>query len=466
MKKNILVTGATGLVGRHLCRLLIEQGYNLIVLGRKEESEFRKHFDFPCSYVCWSNPDRQPPSLTNHKVHHVVHLMGEPLAQGRWTKARMSRFRTSRVEASYQLIKALETQQDHLQSFVSASAIGFYGSRNDEVLTENSTPGAGFLPELCRDWEFSCQEAPCRSVQLRIGMVLSRDGGALAEMEPIFSLGIGGKLASGKQWMSWIHIDDLVQLILEAIQNPNMEGAYNAVSPNHVRNLQFTQEFAHALHTWAPFPAPSFALFLLKGRMAELILASQRVEPERLVKQGFQFKFPTLHEALDHLYSWKTKRSDSSLTQIQWLPQPIGTVFPFFSDEKNLESITPAMLSFRVVGSTTPTVQEGTKITYRLKVRGFPLTWISVIRDWNPPTMFRDVQIKGPYAKWDHTHQFQSLADGTLVLDQVVYRLPILARIIPGLGSMIRKDVNKIFDFRRQRLVERFTEPPRTSSFH
>jgi uncharacterized protein len=227
----------------------------------------------------------------------VVHLAGEPVGQ-RWTKEARARIRSSRVEGTRRLVEAMRARPP--QVLVCASAVGYYGSRGDEVLTESSAPGDDFLAEVCQGWEREARRAEefgVRVVSLRNGMVLGR-GGALRKMALPFKLGVGGRIGDGKQWMAWIHIDDAVGLIEFAISSSGLTGAVNATAPEAVTNAQFTRELAGALHRPAIFPVPKFALRLLYGDMAQIVYASQRVAPEAALGAGYAFRFPTLNGAL------------------------------------------------------------------------------------------------------------------------------------------------------------------------
>jgi hypothetical protein len=237
----------------------------------------------------------------------VVNLAGEPIAQ-RWTAAAKKRIYDSRVEGTRRLVNAFSAQSQRPQVLVSASAVGLYGSRGDEILTETSPPGHGFLPEVVMDWEKAAQSAEAlgiRVVSLRFGMVLGR-GGALARLLPVFRLGGGGRLASGRQWMSWIHVDDVVSMILYAIENAGLKGGFNATAPNPVTNTEFTRALAHAVHRPAIIPVPALALKLVFGEMSEVLLDSQRAVPAAAEAAGFKFRFSELAPALDQILAART----------------------------------------------------------------------------------------------------------------------------------------------------------------
>jgi uncharacterized protein len=230
----------------------------------------------------------------------VVHLAGEPVSQ-RWTRAVREKIRESRVEGTRRLVDAMRPNPPRV--LVSASAVGYYGSRGNERLTETSAPDTGFLAETCQEWEHEAlraEEFGVRVVCLRNGLVLGK-GGGLQKMLLPFQLGLGGKIGDGHQWMAWIHIADAAGLIEFAISSSRLRGPVNATAPNPVTNAEFTREFAHALHRPAIVPVPKFALHLLFGDMAQIIYASQRVIPEAALQAGYQYRFPKLDAALQDL---------------------------------------------------------------------------------------------------------------------------------------------------------------------
>jgi uncharacterized protein (TIGR01777 family) len=235
----------------------------------------------------------------------VVHLAGESVV-GRWTEEKKKAIRESRVLGTRHLATALAQSKVKPRVFVCASAVGFYGNRGDEVLGEESLSGQGFLPEVCREWEeatHAVTEAGIRVVNIRIGLVLSPKGGALAKMLTPFKLGLGGRIGSGRQWWSWIHVDDTVGGIHHAMVTESLSGPVNLVAPNPVRNAEFTTVLAAVLGRPAIFPVPEFALRLAFGKQAaeEMLLASQRVQPEKLGSSGYTFRFRELRMALENL---------------------------------------------------------------------------------------------------------------------------------------------------------------------
>jgi uncharacterized protein (TIGR01777 family) len=275
---NIAITGASGFLGRALSDRLRAAGHDVTAVSLRT----------------------QPPAELLKDCQAVVNLAGDPVAQ-RWTAAARERISNSRIQGTRSLVAAL--RQHPPAVLVSASAVGYYGSRGDEVLTEDSPPGADFLGKLTVAWEQAAQAAEqfgVRVVTLRIGVVLGRGGGALAQMLPPFRLGVGGRLGTGEQWMSWIALDDLVSLVEFAIATTALSGPVNAVAPNPVTNTVFTRELAAALHRPAILALPALALRILFGEMSQILLGGQRVLPQAALRAGFQFRFADLGQALAH----------------------------------------------------------------------------------------------------------------------------------------------------------------------
>jgi uncharacterized protein (TIGR01777 family) len=300
--KRILVTGSRGLIGRELTAFLRQGGYEVIGLSREASDS--------ANTVQWNLTESRPTNagaLQDGKpLDAVVHLAGEGIADKRWTSKQKENLARSRVEATHNLIAGLKELGLSPKVFISASGVGIYGDRGDEILTESSSPGEGFLGELACAWEKAAQQAEnvfsARSVQLRMSTVLTPRGGALAKMLPAFKFGAGGRLGSGKQWMSWVALDDVLYAIVHTLETESIRGAVNLVSPQPVTNLEFTKTLANVLNRPAVLPAPAFALKLALGEMAnELLLCSQRAIPEALCKAGFEFRHADLHAALKHM---------------------------------------------------------------------------------------------------------------------------------------------------------------------
>jgi uncharacterized protein (TIGR01777 family) len=309
---KVLITGATGFIGSEIVRRLLSEGEEVRVLSRDPEKA-QAHFQSPAKKKkpaegrlnCFPwNPEREvAPATALEGVDAVIHLAGENVASGRWSTARKTRILESRRLGTRNLADGIRGLK-RKPVLLSASAIGFYGDRGDEVLDERSGKGSGFLADVCETWENEAKLAEAsRLVILRNGVVLGRHGGALEKMLPIFKAGIAGRLGSGKQWISWIHLEDVVQASLFALRDQRVSGVYNLTAPEPVRNADFTHALASALGRPAALPVPVFALKLALGEMAqETLLASQRVIPERWLGQPqFNFRYPSLLPALEEL---------------------------------------------------------------------------------------------------------------------------------------------------------------------
>jgi len=291
-----LVTGVSGPIGTALLASFAPQETEIVRLVRGRAAN--------AAQISW-NPLGAVPSAAVSGFDAVVHLAGESVV-GRWTDKKKKAIRESRVQGTRNLAAALALSKAKPRVLVCASAVGFYGNRGDELLREESPAGQGFLPEVCREWEDASRIAAAagiRTVNIRIGLVLSAKGGALGNMLKPFKLGLGGRIGSGQQWWSWIHVDDIVGGIQHAIRTELLSGPVNFVAPNPVLNMEFTKVLASVLGRPAFFPVPEFALRLAFGKMAaeELLLASQRVEPGKLRASGYTFRFSELRAALENL---------------------------------------------------------------------------------------------------------------------------------------------------------------------
>jgi uncharacterized protein len=289
--QRILVSGVSGPIGKALLPKLRKRGRIVrLVRGTVTGND----------QISW-NPAQALPPQQVEGFDIVIHLAGETIV-GRWNAAKKARIRDTRVQGTKTLVESLTKTAHPPRVFICASAIGYYGDRGDELLREESAPGSDFLAQVCREWETATQPATnagIRTVNTRFGVILSRDGGALPKMLPPFRMGVGGRIGTGRQWMSWIHIADVVGAIEHALDNPSVSGAVNVVGPNPAMNAEFTRTLARALHRPAIFPMPSFAARLAFGEMGDaLLLASQRVEAAKLTANGYRFQFEDLSAAL------------------------------------------------------------------------------------------------------------------------------------------------------------------------
>jgi len=290
---KILVSGSHGLVGKALTTSLVNAGHEIVSLVRQSAND---------SEIEWHPNQGKINGQQLEGFDVVVHLAGESIASGRWTEEKKRKIRESRVKGTELLSSALARLSQPPSTFISASAIGFYGSRGDELLTEESAPGDGFLPEVCVAWEKATGQAEAkgiRTIHPRFGIILDEKGGALERMLTPFRMGVGGKVGNGKQWMSWIALEDVINALRFLIDEPGSEGPVNFTAPRPVTNADFTEALGSVLSRPTLFSVPAFAARLAFGEMAdELLLSSAKVEPERLKESGYQFKHPELSSAL------------------------------------------------------------------------------------------------------------------------------------------------------------------------
>lgn len=302
---NVLVSGSSGLIGSGLTAFLGAGGHQVRRLLRTPSQE--------PDTTSWNPEDGRFEADAFDGTEAVVHLAAEGIADARWTPARKACIRNSRVDGTRQLSQALARLESPPRVLVTASAIGFYGDRGDELLNESAPPGGGFLPDVCQAWEAAAAPARERGVRvahLRIGVVLSASGGALTQMLPPFRLGVGGVLGSGKQFMSWIALDDLLGVVLCALTHESISGPVNAVAPHPVTNRKFTKTLGRVLRRPTIFPIPAFVVRALFGEMADaLLLASTRVEPAALRALKFTFTYPRLEDALRHTLGRSSNRT-------------------------------------------------------------------------------------------------------------------------------------------------------------
>jgi uncharacterized protein (TIGR01777 family) len=401
----------------------------------------------------------------------VVNLAGEPLMGGRWTAARRAVLERSRIAVTEQLVQAMAEAKTCPRVFISGSAVGYYGDRGNEPLTEASSGGGDFLARLCRRWESAALEAErlgVRVVLLRTGVALGRAGGALAQMLPPFKLGVGGPVGSGKEYLPWIHLHDLVKIIAVALVDDRYRGPVNGVAPEQATSQTFAHALGRALHRPAMFPVPAIALKAIFGEAATVLLASQRVDPRVLRERQFAFDFPTLDSALEDIVggtavdiSPAQSRPEAAgearyeLRARTVIDAPLDQTFAFFSKPANLGVITPAAMSFSIQGQVPP-MATGAMIDYRVRVGPLPVRWRTRITTWEPGRTFADLQEKGPYRFWWHEHRFQADGPRTVMEDRVYYTPPLglFGRLANRV--FIRTALRKIFQYRGDVIRLRF----------
>lgn len=285
---QVLVTGASGLVGTALTRALRDRGDTVIAVSRTPAAD-----QDGLQWVGW---DGLAAAVDGSSA--IVHLAGANIADKRWTTTRKAELRSSRVDTAQRIVDAIRVASDKPSVFITASAVGYYGSRGDESLSEDAPPGADFLAQLCQDWESVAHDSRVRTVALRTGVVLSRQGGALPKLLIPFRFGLGGPIGRGRQYLAWVHIDDVVGVVLHALDNEEVTGPLNVVGPESVTNATFGKALGRALHRPALLPMPPLIFKLRLGEGASILTASQRAVPTRTQQLGYTFRFPTLDAAL------------------------------------------------------------------------------------------------------------------------------------------------------------------------
>lgn len=474
---RVFMTGATGLVGRALALRLRRDGHRITAWVRDRDAALQVLGD-EVELVAVGSGDAELVRALS-EADAVVNLAGAPVAQ-RWSPKVRRQLVDSRVALTQRLVGGMRACRADARPtvLVSASAVGYYGDRGEELLHEGAEPGDGFLARLCVDWEAASREAEglgLRVCSLRIGIVLSGEGGALATMRPAFAMGLGAALGSGRQHMPFIHLRDLVEMFVQAVHDPRYEGPINAVAPRSVDNREFTRALAGALGRRAWLRVPAFALRLGMGQAAQIMLAGQRVVPSKAQELGFEFRFPrlddALRDALDGGRSYvslgpagplpaseyvRERRPRYLLEQHTLIDAPLDTVFDFFRRAENLGAITPPALAFEIRTPTPIAMREGQQIAYRIRLGPVPMPWLTNIEVWEPTARFVDAQVRGPYRAWYHEHVFEARGPRTLMIDRVWYAPPlgVLGRVAQRLfvGSMLRR----IFGYRRVAIELRF----------
>lgn len=420
---KILLSGGTGFVGRELGIALVRSGHQLVIVTRSREKALRE-LPYPAEIVECDLTVNPLPQGAVGAVDAVVHLMGENISDGRWTPERKRRLYDSRVASTRNLVESMAGQK--LSVWISASAVGYYGDRGDEVLNETSREGHDFLAELCRNWELELKnsEVPWRKVIFRFGLVLSPFDGVVRKMVPLFRANIGGRLGSGQQWMSWIHITDLVKMISVALTDEKWNGPINAVSPEPVTNATWTRGFVRELEPAMAPPAPKAALRLALGELSEALLSSQRVEPAMLKSLRFPFQFPDWQKALDDVLS-PYRDHVEAMQKRHFLKGSVESVFARLSRAQEIARLSSSK-NVRLIKVNPP--QSG-------------VAHILYHEDLHRLTL-------------EHTLELTALPQGTLLTDTVQYRPPFGWLGAALAGPWLSGDVEKMFDLRQKHLSD------------
>lgn len=463
---NILVTGGTGFIGRALVVRLRRDGHRITVLSRGA-ARARSLLGTEADVV--ESPDADPvPREALERADAVINLAGEPLMGKRWSDDRKRTILDSRVTMTRAIVEGMRGLSRRPEVLVSASAVGYYGNGGDRVLTEDAGPGDDFLAGVCATWESEARRAEdlgVRVVTPRIGVVLGRGGGALDTMLPIFRAGLGGPVGPGSQYLAWIHLDDLVELLATAVTDRRYRGAYNATGPDPVTFRTFAAALGRALERPAFLPVPGLAVKAVFGEAASTVLEGQRAVPGRATAAGFRHRFVTVDEALRDVVrnpgitigpvqgdapatEYLRERTPSYVLETRTeLHRPLDEVFAFFSRPENLGLITPPGMRFRLTRAPER-VHEGAEIAYRLRVGPVPITWRTRIDAWEEGRRFVDSQIEGPYASWWHEHTFLAVGGRTVMTDRVFYAPPlgVLGRVANSL--FVAGQLRAVFGYR------------------
>lgn len=479
---HVLVTGATGFIGRALCLRLARDGHQVTAWVRDRERA-RGVLGPDCALIETHDDDAMARAATT--VDAIINLAGEPLMGGRWTKQRKARLRESRLGPTRAMVGLVRDAARHGRApvLISTSAVGYYGSRGDELLDEGADQGEGFAAELCAAWEAEALEAAdvTRVVIARIGIVLGREGGALANLLPLSRALLGGPIAGGAQWTPWIHLDDVVEAFVHLLATPAISGPVNLVGPDPVRQRAFATAIGRAVGRPAVLPTPRFALRLVLGEAAFVLVMSQRAVPSVLLATGFAFRFPDLDAALQDLTGApgiairrlrpdeapvsdyvRARRPRYVLVARTEVAAPLAEVFPFFASAENLQLLTPPAMAFEIATPRPIEMADRTEIDYRLKILGVPARWKTVIERWITPrhgeAMFVDAQHRGPYRAWWHEHRFRARGNRTVMEDVVYYAPPF--GVLGALANrlVVAAQLRRIFGFRTAAIRQRFGE--------
>lgn len=450
---KLLISGATGFIGQELIEKLLDEGHEIWALTRNKEKA-QKYYPYPVDFLTWKELDELDKLP---EWNGVIHLAGEPIANKRWTKTQKEKLYHSRITTGKSIIEAIERKQISIDFFFTSSGIGIYGDQGDQTLNESSPVADDYLAKLCTDWEnFTkpLQQKGVRCCQLRTGIVLGTNEGALKKLVDLCQLGLLSPLGDGKQYMSWIHIEDWVNALLFIMKNNEISGPVNFVNPHPLPNKLFMQYLAQHFNKWLLPNAPTLILKLVLGKMSQILLDSQKVQPQVLQKNHFSFKYSNLQESLLNLYP--NPERGLIIKKKLFIPEETAKAFSFFTDPYNLEKVSPPFLKLKILESSDKKIQTGSIIKYRLTIMGITLKWKTKILDLKENSYFVDTQEKGPYKTWLHTHSFVAHKRGTLLIDTVHYRL--------GFGILnhwlslffAAKTIEKVFLFRTQAMKKIF----------
>jgi uncharacterized protein len=478
---RVFVTGATGFIGRALTLRLLGGGHLVSALVRSEVSAQNRLGPEVKLLPANAGPDELRETLSMCEA--VINLVGEPILGGRWNLRRRRAITESRLATTARIVAAIDEASPRPRVLISASAVGYYGDCGDELVDENSPPGRGFIADLCGDWEAQAHQAEASGARvfiLRLGIVLGPEGGALRQMITPFQFYAGGPIGSGRQFMPWIHLHDLVELLATALEDERYRGSAIVAAPNPVRNRDFARALGKTLSRPSLLPVPAVVLNVLLGEAATVLLGSQRVIPRVLEGLGFRWRFddlaaalrdilvengpeiavpgPTSPKPLLSLDSHYLQQRPASylLRHATVVKSPLAEVFAFFAQPRNLGVMTPSAMRFRIIGEPPPRMSRDLEIDYSLHVAGLPLRWRTRIEEWRPNELFIDSQERGPYRSWWHEHHFRAAGAQTMVEDRVYYAPPFGSAGHALNALFVGPELSRIFRFRAHAMRFRF----------
>ncbi len=477
---RVFITGATGLVGRALTLRLRRDGHTVVAWSRSAERVVQRLG----SEAEAASGDQAALAQAVDGCDAVVALAGEPVLPGRWTARRKAALRSSRVDLNQRLVEAILGAKHRPTTIVAASAVGFYGHTSSTPVSEDAPAGEGFLADLCQDWEAAftpAQEAGLRVVWGRIGIVLARGGGALGPLLPLTRLGLGGPLGSGAQGIPWIHLHDLVEAMVLALNTPALSGPVNMVGTASATQRNFAQAIGRAVGMPAIAPAPAFAMRALLGEAATALLEGQFVAPEKLAAFGFQHAFTDLDDALQDVVStdaaevrpapsklnvdagadWLRAHPPShELVSKRCVPAPLDQVWDFFKDARNLAALSPADAGL-TLDPDLPAMAKGVRFTHQMALGPLRIPWEGEVAAWEPNERFVDIQRRGPFGCWWHEHRFTAItlpdgSHGTELSDRVLFKSPLGPLGTLATALFVRQQLLDLFAFRDHALRLRF----------
>jgi uncharacterized protein (TIGR01777 family) len=453
---RILIIGATGFIGRALVSSCLGKNYQIVALVRNK-NRAKNLLGKNVSFVD-INDSVEILREQLEECDVVVNLSGKQLAGVRWTPGKKREFDSSRIDVTKKISNLIRSCENPPKVFVSASAVGVYGNRSTEKLVENSTLGSDYLSQMCINWETSAidaEQAGTRVCLLRFGVVIGREGGILKQVMPGFSLGIGNYIGSGTQFVPWVHISDVVNVIHKCINDSGLSGPINVTAPNPATSKDFARKLANLTNARVVLPIPSILLRLVFGEGEKVLTNSQNAFPEKLIQKSFEFQFTDLESCLvaeviidsvsivkissrgnsEYLTEFSNPTSITPQYELKSkveISSDVVTAFNFFSDASNLSLTTPDWMNFEII-SSPDTVELGSSMKYRISLGFLKLNWTTVILKWDPSNSFVDWQQKGPYKLWIHSHQvLEQSSSQSLMIDRVYYSMPFgfLGRIV------------------------------------